>query len=89
MGKRNPQTSLFQDIKNRDPILAGRFHANIFTAVLCKPFTQLIQTSCKGRKASLLVLCAITGISNADAGIDPSFVDIQSTAVIFDDFERQ
>ena len=80
---------LFQDVKNRDPILAGRFHADIVAVVLCKPVTQLIQSSCKGRKASLLVLSSVAGIGDAYTGIDPCFVDIESTAVGFDDFERQ
>jgi hypothetical protein len=89
MGKRDPDVMLLQDIENRDPILAGRFHADIITVVFCKPVTQLIQTFCEGRKASLLILCAFVEISDTDAGIDPCFVDIESTAVVFDNFERQ
>lgn len=89
MGKRNPQVVLLQDIENRNPILAGRFHANIVAVVLSKPVTQLVQAFCKGRKASLLVLCAIVGVSNTDAGIDPCFVDVKSAAIVFDDSKRQ
>ena len=47
------------------------------------PVTQLIQSFCEGRKASLLIFCTIIGISDADTGIDPCFVDIKSTAVKF------
>ena len=89
MGKRNPNVVLFQNVKNRDPVLTGRFHTNIVAVVLGKSVTQLIQALCKGRKASLLVLSPIVGVSNADTGIDPCFVDIKSTTVVFDDFERQ
>ena len=87
MGKRNPKVMLLQDIENRDPVFAGRFHADIVAFVLCKPVTQLIQSSCKGRKASLLVLSSVAGIGDAYTGIDPCFVDIESTAVGFNDFE--
>ena len=37
----------------------------------------------------LLILSTIAGISNADTGIDPGLVDIESTAVILQDFKRQ
>lgn len=87
MGKRNPQVVLFQDVKNRDPILSGRFHADIVAVVLCKPVTQLIQSFREGRKASLLVLRSIMGIGDTDTGIDPCLVDIKSTAIVFDNFE--
>ena len=58
-----------------------------FTVVLCKPVTQLIQSFGKGRKASLLILRAIVGISDADTGIDPCFVDIKSTTVELKNFK--
>ena len=74
---------LLEDVENRDPILTGRFHTNIGTVIFGKPITQLIQTFSKGRKASLLILCTIIGICNADTGIDPCFVDIKPTAIKF------
>jgi len=89
MRKSNPDVILLQDIKYWDPILAGRFHADIIAVVFSKPVTQLVQTFCKGRKASLLILCAFVGISNTDTGIDPGFVDIKSTAVVFENFKQK
>ena len=83
MRKSNPKVILFQDIKNRNPILASRFHTDISTIIFGKPVTQLLQTFGKGRKASLLILCTFVGIRNTNAGIDPSFVDIKSATVIF------
>ena len=80
---------LLQDIEYRDPVLTGRFHANIVTVVFGKPVTQLIQTFRKGRKATLLILSTIIGISNTDTGINPCFVDIKSTAIKFQDFKRR
>lgn len=50
VGKSKPNIILLQDIKNRDPILAGRFHADIITVILGKPVTQLLQSFSKGRK---------------------------------------
>lgn len=75
MRKSDPKVILLQDIKNRDSILASRFRTNIITVVFCKPITQLIQTFCKRRKASLFILCTIVWVSNTDASIDPSFMD--------------
>ena len=89
MRKSNPDVILLQDIKYRDPILAGRLHANIITVVFCKPRTQFIQSFRKGRKTSLLILRTSVGISNTNAGIDPSLVDIKPTAIVFENFKRQ
>ena len=44
VGKSDPDVILLQNIKNRDPVLTGRFHADISTVVFIKPFTQLLQT---------------------------------------------
>ncbi len=56
--------------------------------VLVKPESQLLQALGKGREARLKVLCAGVCIGYADAGIDPGFVNIQTTAVIQDDLEH-
>lgn len=51
--KSNPDVILFQNIKNRDTVLTGRFHADIRTVVFGKPVTQTIQTFGEGKRASL------------------------------------
>jgi hypothetical protein len=89
VGKSNPDVILLQDVKNRDPVLAGRFHADIRTVVFRKPVIQLLQAFGKGREAGLFILRTFKGIRDADTGKDPGFVDIKSTAVIFKDFKRQ
>ena len=89
MGKGNPEVILLQDIENRDPILAGRFHADVKAMIFSKPVTQLLQPFCKGREAGLLIFGTSQGISNSNAGKDPGFVDIEATAIIFENFERQ
>ena len=89
IGKGNPDVILFQDIENGDPILAGRFHADVVAVVFCKPVTQLLQTFGKGREAGLPVFGTAFGIGNANAGIDPGFVDIKATTIEFKDFKGQ
>ena len=69
-------------------VLRDHEHAGI-AVVFGKPITQLIQTFCEGRKASLIILSTIVGISNTDTGIDPCFVDIKSATIEFQDFKRQ
>ena len=77
MGKSISKVMFFQDIENRDPVLAGRFHANIRTVIFSKPVTQLIQIFGKGRKASLFIFCTTVGIGNTDTGRTLGFVDIR------------
>lgn len=37
----------------------------------------------------LLIFCTVIGIGDADAGVDPGFVDIKTTAVVAKDFEHR
>ena len=37
----------------------------------------------------LLILCTAIGIGNTDAGIDPGFLDVKSTAVVTKDFKHR
>jgi len=57
--------------------------------VFGKLVTQFLQPFGKGRETSLHILHTIICIGNTDTGIDPGFVDIKTTAVFLDDFERQ
>ncbi len=82
------EAGFFEDVEDRNPKLAGRFHADFLTAVLVKPESQLLQSFGEGREASLKVLCAGVCIGDADTGIDPGFVNIQTTAVFTEDFEH-
>ena len=51
--------------------------------------TSQTQSFGKGRKASLFILSKSICIGNTDAGIDPGFVDIESTAVFTKDFKHR
>ena len=73
---------LLQNIENRNPVLAGRFHTDIGTVIFGKPVTQLMQSFGKGRKASLLIFRTAVGIGNTNAGKDPSFVDVKTPACL-------
>ena len=83
------QTGFFEDVEDGNPELAGRFHADFLAVVLVKPVGQLLQALGKGREASLKVLCAGICIGDADTGIDPGLVNIQTTAVFAEDFEHR
>jgi len=50
---------------------------------------KISQSFGKGRKASLFILSKSICIGNTDAGIDPGFVDIESTAVFTKDFKHR
>ena len=87
MGKSDPDVILLQNIKNRDPVLTGRFHADIRTVVFRKLVTRLIQTFGEGRKAGFFILGTFQGICYADTGVNPCFVDIKSTTVELKNFK--
>ncbi|KLU60591.1 hypothetical protein CEB3_c29740 [Peptococcaceae bacterium CEB3] len=82
-------TSKSKDVEYENPKLAGRFHTNFDTGEFRKPISQLSKALGKGREASLLILSTAICISKTDAGIDPGFVDIKSTAVSTKDFEQK
>jgi hypothetical protein len=75
-------------IEYRDPVLASGFHADFVTLMLLKPGSQTPQILSERREASFKVLCSEVRIGNPDAGINPGFVDIQSTTVELNDFEH-
>ena len=83
------EAGLFEDVEDRDPILAGGFHADFRAVVLGKPGRQLPQSLGKRREAGLLVLCAAVHIGDSDTGIDPGLVDVESTAIFAKDFEHR
>ena len=76
MSKNNRNIRFFKDIKYRNPILAGRFHADVRTPVLSKPTAQFLKPFGERGKTSLLIVSSAACISNPDTGIDPGFVDI-------------
>lgn len=87
MGK-GDKDRLFEEVKDGNPILTGRFHADFLTGVLGKPKGQFLKTFGEGRETSLLVLSKTVCIGNADTGIDPGLVDIQTAAVFTENFEH-
>ena len=80
MGKRYPATA-FQDVEYRNPILSGRFHADICASILSEPVNQIMQALGKRRKSGLLVFCATVGVGNPNTSINPSLVYVEATTV--------
>jgi hypothetical protein len=78
-----------KNVKDRDPVLAGRFHANIRTVIRGKPCGKFPQTSGERRESLFLVLCPAICISDTNAGKDPGFVDVKATTVETKDFKSQ
>ena len=76
-----------KDIEYRDPVLTGRFHADIRTVIRGKPCGKIPQTSGERRESLFLVLSTTISISNTDTGKDPGFVDIKPTTVETKDFK--
>jgi hypothetical protein len=83
------KTVFFKDVEDWNPILAGRFHTDFSTVILDKPVRQLSKPFGKGGEASLLIISTSVCISDSDTGINPSFVDIKTTAVFSKDFKHR
>ncbi len=86
---KNHIAGLLKDIENRDPILAGRFHADIRALVGMKPERQPLKVFGERREASFMIHSTLFVVGNPNAGVDPGFVDIESTAVVAEDFEHK
>ena len=86
MGEGN-KTYFFKDAEDGDPILAGRFPADLNTGIFRQPVSQIPGSFGEGREAGLLLFGAFMSVGNADTGIDPGFMDIKPTAVFTKDCE--
>lgn len=86
MGK-GDKAGFFQDVEDRDPILAGRFHTDFETGIFSKPSGQFVQPIGKGREAGLLILGTAIRIRDTDTGINPGFMDIKAATVFTKDFK--
>lgn len=67
------QDRVFENVEDRNPESAGRFHADFhadfLAVILVKPERQLLQALGEGREVSLKVLSTGVCIGNADTGI--------------------
>ena len=71
---------IFQDIVHWYPVLAGRFHADIFAGIGAKPSGEFCQATRKCRKAAGPIGGNTPVIGRGNAGNNKLFVDINSTA---------
>ena len=87
MGERN-LTGLFEDVEHGNPILTRRFHADLCAAQFRQPTTKVSKTFGESGKPSFVVLCSVVTVSNANASVNPSLVNVEAAAVIQDDLEH-
>ena len=71
---------VFKVIKNRNPILAGGFHADMITMIFDKPIVKLLNIRVDGRKRSLYILRYSLLVGRNNSSNDNVFVDIKSAA---------
>ena len=74
----NDMAGIFKDIPNRNPILAGTLHANVFAVVFKQPLLERNETVVKGREPLLVVMWHDILAGN-DCGDEKSFVNIDTT----------
>ena len=74
----NNMAGIFQDIPNRNPLLAGTLHTNVFAIVFKQPLFERNETVVKGREPFLVVTWRNILTGN-DCGDEKSFVNIDTT----------
>ena len=89
MGKGDKKPDLFQDIEDRNPVFAGRFHTDLEAVVFRKPVSQFPESFEEGRETSLLILSSVVCVGNPNAGIEPCFVEIKPTAIFTKDLKAK
>lgn len=75
-----------KDVEDRDPVLAGGFHADIVTVIVKQPFFETADVPIESGKAFFTVrrLYAIGGFD--DCGNEERFMDIDATTGFVDNF---
>ena len=79
---------LFKDIEHRNPILSRRFHADLRAVQFRQPTTKVSKTFGEGGKPGFMVIGSIVTVSDANTSINPGLVNVETAAVIQDDFEH-
>jgi len=70
---------IFQKIKDRNPILSGRFHADIKTGILKKPLFEMSDVTVESREAFFVVRRLDAFVGFDDCGNEKGFMDIDAT----------
>ncbi len=72
----------FEDVEDRTPILAGRFHRDVRHATLVQPIGECQQVDSHGLEGARLVVPPARRDRSEAAGDDRSFVNIQFVRVL-------
>ena len=89
VGNDNTQTSLFQNVEHRNPILSGRFHADIEAVVSVQPVSEPVQVGIKCGETTFLIVWFQTAGLCGDNGSDKEIlVDIYTAANGIYDFQQ-
>ena len=78
--KQNNLSFLLQNVVNRNPVLSGRFHANILAVVTCKPCGAFSQIAGKGREPFADISGYSLIVCGSNTGNKKRFVNIYATA---------
>lgn len=90
IGDNNTQPSLFQNVEHRNPILSGRFHTDIETAVGVQPVGEPVQVGIECGETTFLVMWFQTSGQCRDYGSDKEIlVNIHTAANGIYDFQQK
>jgi len=78
----------FKDVEHGNPVFPGGFHTDLCAVILRQPCGEVSQTLGEGLKARFVILGSVMIVSNANASVNPGFVNVQTAAIIQDDFEH-
>ena len=78
----------FEDVEHGNPVFPGGFHTDLCAVILLQPCGKFSQALGEGLKARFVILGSVVIVGNANASVNPGFVNVQAAAIIQDDFEH-
>jgi len=87
MGERN-LAGLFKDVEYGNPMFSRRFHADLRAVQFRQPTTKVSKAFGESGKPGFVVIGSVVSVSNANASVNPGFVNVETAAVIQNDFEH-
>ena len=71
---------VFQEVKDGDPVLSGRFHADIKAGIIKEPLLEMPDITVESRESLLLIRGLETFDGFDNCGNEKSFMDLDATA---------
>ena len=83
------KAGIFKEVEYGNPVFPSRFHTDLMTGKPGKPGCQVPKALGEGGETGFMVFSPSSGISDPDTGVDPGFMNVQTAAVLPQDFKQR